>query len=249
MCSFVSIQELTFLLFPSLFTHSEVNCTQQWAFQDHSDTISAEYSRSMQGNYVPFQFSKLYLIYSATDVVSAALDFSMGNVEDRVVDSPPSRAQEMPIYSPSLLRDYRSTPFNKVHVRQCIATYICLKGSFIARQYQTRMKPKRRIMSIIVSAFSQSENQSPLHHNHKARCNHNVWIKKVDFFILNFSQTNSFQRIRRENCYLWARLPILLGVNPILSLLCICLFDNVESVSTHPLGLLVQRPTLTGTRS
>jgi hypothetical protein len=78
---------------------------------DHSDTIGAECSRSIQGDCVPSQFSKPYLMYSATDATSAALDFSKGNVEDGVVDSPPSRSADC---LPSPLRDCRSTP-----IRQC----------------------------------------------------------------------------------------------------------------------------------
>jgi hypothetical protein len=46
----------------------------------------------MQGDYVPSHFLKPYLMYSATNVASATLDFSKGNVEDGVVDSPPSRS-------------------------------------------------------------------------------------------------------------------------------------------------------------
>ena len=46
----------------------------------------------------------------ATDVASAALDYSKGNVQDGVINSPPSRsAGRMLVYLPSPLRDYRST--------------------------------------------------------------------------------------------------------------------------------------------
>ena len=44
-------------------------------------------------------------------------------------------------------------PFNSVHVCQRITTYICLKCNFISKHHSTRMKPKRRIISIIVSTF------------------------------------------------------------------------------------------------
>jgi hypothetical protein len=68
----------------------------------------------MQGNCVPSQFSKPYLLYSAIDVASAALDFSKGNVEDGVVDSPPSHtAGRTPICSPSPLRDCQLTPIRQ----------------------------------------------------------------------------------------------------------------------------------------
>jgi hypothetical protein len=68
----------------------------------------------MQGDCVPSQFSKPYLMYSATDAASMVLDFSKGNVEDGIVDSPPSRsAGRMPVCSPSPLRDCRSTPIRQ----------------------------------------------------------------------------------------------------------------------------------------
>jgi hypothetical protein len=81
---------------------------------DRSDTIGAECSGSIQGDCVPSQFSKPYLMYSATDAASAALDFSKGNVEDGVVDSPPSHSVEQtPVCSPSPLRDCRLTPIRQ----------------------------------------------------------------------------------------------------------------------------------------
>jgi hypothetical protein len=84
-----------------------------WPFcstEDRSDTIGAECSRSMQSDCVPSQFSKPYLMYSATDPTSVTLDFSKGNVEDGVVDSPPSRNMgRTPVCSPSLLHDCQST--------------------------------------------------------------------------------------------------------------------------------------------
>jgi hypothetical protein len=53
-------------------------------------------------------------MYSTTEVTLAALDFSKGNVEDRVVVSPPSRsAGRTLVCSPSLLHDYRSTPIRQ----------------------------------------------------------------------------------------------------------------------------------------
>jgi hypothetical protein len=64
----------------------------------------------MQSDCVLSQFSKPYLMYFAIDAVSAALDFSKGNVEDEVVDSPLSRsAGRTPVCSPSPLRDCQST--------------------------------------------------------------------------------------------------------------------------------------------
>jgi hypothetical protein len=50
-------------------------------------------------------------MYSAADAASAALDFSKDNMEDGVIDSPPSRSVGRTLVcSPSPLRDCRSTP-------------------------------------------------------------------------------------------------------------------------------------------
>ena len=50
-------------------------------------------------------FSKPYMFRSATDAASAAIDYSKGNIEDGIVDSPPSRGPgRTPIYSPSPLK-------------------------------------------------------------------------------------------------------------------------------------------------
>ena len=53
--------------------------------------VDEECSGLIQGDYVPSQFSKPYLIYSATDTASAIVDFAKGNIEDGVVNNPPSR--------------------------------------------------------------------------------------------------------------------------------------------------------------
>ena len=50
------------------------------------------------------QYSKPYVLFSATDAASAAIDFSKRNVDDGIVDSPPSRGlRRSPIVSPSPL--------------------------------------------------------------------------------------------------------------------------------------------------
>ena len=50
-------------------------------------------------------FSKPYMFRSATDAASTAIDYSKGNIEDRVLDSPPSRGPGRTlICSPSLLK-------------------------------------------------------------------------------------------------------------------------------------------------
>jgi hypothetical protein len=126
------------------------------SMEDRSDTIGTKCSRSMQGNCVLSQFSKLYLMYSATDAVSAALDFSKGNVEDGVVDSPASRtAGRTPICSPSPLRDCQSTPIRQ-RSRSPMHQNVLLKGNFIAKHhFAIRRKPRRRILFITASKFPE----------------------------------------------------------------------------------------------
>jgi hypothetical protein len=76
-----------------------------------SARAEAECSGSNKEHCLPSQFSKPYVMYSATDAASAAIDFAKGNVEDGVVNSPPSRdAARLPVCSPSPLRGYGSTP-------------------------------------------------------------------------------------------------------------------------------------------
>ena len=59
----------------------------------------------MQAGYGQSQYSKPYVLFSTTDAASAAIDFSKSNVEDGVVDSPPSRGlRGSPIVSPSPLQ-------------------------------------------------------------------------------------------------------------------------------------------------
>jgi hypothetical protein len=55
-----------------------------------SARAEAECLGSIERHCLPSQFSKPYLIYSASDAASAAVDFAKGNVEDGVVNSPPS---------------------------------------------------------------------------------------------------------------------------------------------------------------
>ena len=56
----------------------------------HGSLLSGR-SVSKDGSLAPLQYSKPYVLFSATDAASATIDFSKGNVEDGVVDSPPSR--------------------------------------------------------------------------------------------------------------------------------------------------------------
>jgi hypothetical protein len=72
--------------------------------EDHTAGVDAECSGSIQKDCVPSQFSKPYLIYSTTDATSVVVDFAKGNVEDGVVNIPPSHGTgRLPVCLPSLL--------------------------------------------------------------------------------------------------------------------------------------------------
>ena len=64
-----------------------------------------ECSASGLEGFALFPFSKLYVMFSTTIAASTAIDYSKENVEDGVVDSPPSRGPVLaPIFSPSRLK-------------------------------------------------------------------------------------------------------------------------------------------------
>ena len=69
-----------------------------------STRAEVQYLESIEEYCLPSQFSKLYLMYSATDVASTAIDFTKENVEDGVVNSPLSwDAARLPVCLPSPL--------------------------------------------------------------------------------------------------------------------------------------------------
>jgi hypothetical protein len=81
------------------------------SMEDCTAGVDAEFSGSIQGDCVPSQFSKPYLMYSAIDAASAVVDFAKGNAEDDVVNSPPSHGtSRSPVCSPSPLWGYVWTP-------------------------------------------------------------------------------------------------------------------------------------------
>ena len=79
--------------------------------EDRTTKVDAEYSGSIQRDCVPSLFSKPYLMYFATDAASTIVDFAKGDIEDSVVNSPPSRgAGRLPICSLSPLQGCDWTP-------------------------------------------------------------------------------------------------------------------------------------------
>jgi hypothetical protein len=74
------------------------------------DGVDTECSGSMEGDCIPSQFLKPYLMYSANDVVSATVDFAKGNVDDGGDDNPPScSVGRTSVYSPSPLQGGQPT--------------------------------------------------------------------------------------------------------------------------------------------
>ena len=171
-------------------------------------------------------------------------------MEDGIIDNPPScSARRTPINLPFPLYNCRLTSIRHLSRLPTHRNVCKPQRQFYCKASLNKDEAKEKD-HIHYSVNVPIEQELVSHdHNYKSRCDCDVWIKKVNFFRLNPSQTNIHQGIRRENYYLWTRLPTFLGVNPILSLLCVRLFGNVGSVSVHPLGLLPQRPILVGTRS
>ena len=68
-------------------------------------TLLSGRSKSTQVGYGPCQYSNRYVLFFACDATSAAIDFSKGNIDDGVVDSPPYQGPcRLPMVSPSPLQ-------------------------------------------------------------------------------------------------------------------------------------------------
>ena len=57
---------------------------------ESEDRVSGS-SRSTETSCIPLRNSRPYVMCSASDAVSAAIDFSKDDVDEGVVDSPPSQ--------------------------------------------------------------------------------------------------------------------------------------------------------------
>ena len=76
----------------------------------HGSLLSGR-SKSTRAGCGQSQYSKPYVLFSATDAASATIDFSKSNVDDGIVDSPPSRGlRRSLIVSPSPLRGSQCRP-------------------------------------------------------------------------------------------------------------------------------------------
>jgi hypothetical protein len=124
------------------------------SMEDRTAGVDAECSRSIQGDCVPSQFSKPYLMYSATDATSATVDFAKGNVEDGVVNSLPNRGtSRSPVCSPSLLRGCNWTPIGQ---RSCSLTEWTIRTP----QRQLYSKP-------LVCSTEEAKETNPVHYDNK----------------------------------------------------------------------------------
>jgi hypothetical protein len=129
----------------------------------HSARAEAECSGSIEGHCLLSQFSKPYLMYSAIDAASAAVDFAKGNVEDGVVNSPPSRdAARLHVCSPSPLWGYGSTP-----TRQC--SYSPTKRTLCTPQRQLYCKATLCGMENVNGVSMGPPSKSRTSHSHISR--------------------------------------------------------------------------------
>ena len=75
------------------------------ASKSRHGSLLSDQSVSKDNSLAPLQYSKPYVLFLATNAASAAIDFSKGNVEDGVVDSPPSQGLwRSPVVSASPLQ-------------------------------------------------------------------------------------------------------------------------------------------------
>ena len=76
------------------------------------------------GSYIPSLYSKPYVMFSAPDPASAAIDFSRAGVDEGAVDSPPGRGPaRTPLCSPSPLKRVVSTPLRSRSLSPTLRTH------------------------------------------------------------------------------------------------------------------------------
>jgi hypothetical protein len=151
--------------------------------------VDAECSGSIKGDCVPSQFSKPYLMYSATDAASATVDFAKGNVEDGVVNSPPSRgAGRSPICSPSPLRGCDWTPTGQ---RSCSLTK------------QTIRTPQRQLYSKPPVCSTEKAKETDLVHYDKE-----VWVQPATKLLESLSHGSGRHQLPEERRHLLRTQPL-----------------------------------------
>jgi hypothetical protein len=149
------------------------------SMEDRTAGVDAKYSGSIQGDCVPSQFSKPYLMYSATDATSATVDFAKDNVEDGVVNSPPSRgAGRSPVYSPSPLRGCDWTPTG-----QCS----CSLTKQIVRTPQRQLYSKP-----LVCSTEEAKETNPVHYDKE------VWVQPATKLLESLSHGSGRHQLPEE---------------------------------------------------
>jgi hypothetical protein len=218
--------------------------------EDRTAGVDAECSRSIQGDCVPSQFSKPYLMYSTTDAAFAIVDFAKGNVEDGVMNSPPSRgAGRSPVYSLSPLQGCNWTP-----IGQCSCSLI--EQTIRTPQRQLYSKPpvcsteeaQRQIQCIMTKRFGYNQQQNYLSCYRMGPADINSQRSEVTCFGHSRSLGSLPCSCRRGIVYHRARMPTPSVVNPTLNRHCLHLFGNVENGNVHLLEFLVRKPIRAGTR-
>ena len=56
----------------------------------HGSLVLSSWSKSKDDGFGLLQYSKPYVLFSTTDATLVAIDYSRGNLDDGIVDSPPS---------------------------------------------------------------------------------------------------------------------------------------------------------------
>jgi hypothetical protein len=207
----------------------------------NSARVEAECSGSIEGHCLLSLFSKPYLMYSAIDAASAAVDFAKGNVEDGVVNSPPSRdAARLPVCSPSPFQGYGSTP-----TRQ--RSYLPTKGTLRTPHRQLYCKATL-CGTENVNGVSVGHLQNPARRIHTSPYNVVMQKWEVARFGLNPSLGSLHHHCHRAIWSQWAGMRKQSGVNPTLSRHFFCLVSEVGSGSRFPLELLGRCPIPATTR-
>jgi hypothetical protein len=150
---------------------------------DRTAGVDAECSGSIQGDCVPSQFSKPYLMYSAIDAASTIIDFAKGNVKDSVVNSAPSRgAGRLPVCSPSPLQGCDWTLTGQ---RICSLTE------------QTVRTPQRQLYTKPpVCSTEEAKETDPVHYDKE------VWIQPATKLLESLSHGSSRHQLPEERCRL-----------------------------------------------
>jgi hypothetical protein len=108
-------------------------------------------------------------MYSATNVASAVVDFVKGNVDDGVIDSPPSRSiGRIPIYLPCPLRSRSPTHQNVRTPQRQLYCKASLRNTKEAKEKDLiHYSVEVLIEPAIVSPLSKSHAAVPLRHSGK----------------------------------------------------------------------------------